>query len=348
MKIKWIIIYIVAMIVTYYITRAEFIDNTVDKVLMMKHELQIKSVDEIEIPPESIVYRNESNLNNCGGGLETNDAYYLVSDHLLLERRTKDYKVDKSFQVQSNRYSIGDIQILGDWLFYTSDGVHRIKLDGSHSDQLFSGGALNMYVTPEWIFFVDYKNRRNLHRMTINGRDHQILSEEYVLDLLYEKEMFYATIKNGSTYDMVTLNMDGEVTGILQKDEYASGMIIEENKLYYRDGDEWFLRCMDLKSLEIENIIEVPITYYAMDETYIYYSTRDERSPYQDDSAVYRMDRSSGEVLTLDDTTLRSTGCMLLLGDDIIIESDYRKNPFQLIRMTNDGIEREYVGSVIE
>jgi len=319
--------------------------NIHSKITVAKQKARASQIKQITIPRDAIIIRSESNLNNQGVALETQDAYYLVNDMLLLEKMDKSFKKDLSFQVTSERWSIGGLQIVGDWLFYTSDGIHRINLDGTRGDKLYDGGVMDMYVTPEWIYFVDYKHHNYLYRMTINGDDLRCIRDSCFRDLLFDGNKFYATMSKKSNDDdekIVSFAIEENEIRILD-DAYGHNLIKEDNYLYYRKSKDWYLWRTNLETLESEVVIPNRMTYFALDKDYIFYSVRDEDGAYHDDSALFRLDRETNDIIVIDDKTRRSTGVISLLGDQVLIESDYKEHPFAWIRMSKEGDVRIFM-----
>lgn len=359
MKYKFLALYILMVIFLLNKPTWPFEASLKDQFVLIKHNIQQGEVEAINFTDGAKIFRMESNLNNSGNALETDDAYYIVTDHLLLEKYNKAYELQSGFQVTSERYGIRNIQVIGDWLYYTANGVHRVNINGSGEEELFRGGASDLYVTPEWIYFVNYKNNMKLYRMAHNGEALECISNEAIYDLLYDNQVFYANVESENddaevdddlegSYDIISIDLTGKKQATLLSNTYASGLMIEGDHLYYRSGKERFLYRLTLSSLKIEPMIEVAMTYYAMDADYFYYSTRDEESAYQDDKGLYRVDRKSGESLTLDNTVMRPTGAILLLGEEVLIESDYKKKPFETLIIGPDGTERKYLKGKIE
>ena len=337
--IIYLLVYGLVMLSIYYLPTSDFYNRLHNELTFAKQEIRSKSIDPIDLSQNDQVIRNESNLNNGGVALETQDAYYLVNDMLLLEKMDKSYSIDPSFTARSDRWSIGGLQIVGDWLFYTSNGIHRINLDGSREELLYKGHVMDCYVTPEWIYFVDYKNGSRLFRMTPNGENLTCLNESRFRDLLYTGRNFYAAITTGREADdgtIVRLDLKGNENLVIEE-AYGHNLLIDGEYLYYRKSADWYLWRTNLTSLESEVVIDHRMTDFALDEDFIYYSTRDENSPSQDELGLYRMDRVSGETIILDGVTKRSTGMIQLLGNSVLIESDYKDRPFGKIRMDQDG-----------
>lgn len=338
-RIVSLLVYASVVILLQVLPVEELYSNIHNKSVLFKQSVRASGIEAINIAQDAQIFRSESNLNNCGQMLETEQAYYIVNDALLLEKMNKDYELDPAFQVRSERWGIDNVQVVGDWLFYTSNGIHRINLDGTRDEKLYKGRVMDLYVTPEWIYFVDYKNGSQLFRMTINGEELTCLNDGCFRDLLLDGDRFYATkVMNieGDVANLVSIDLEGRES-LLVENLYAHHLIKEDRTLYYRNSEDGYLWRINLDSLESEIVVLTQMTYFALDENYIYYSVRDEGTDAYDDIGLYRMDRSTQDTIVLDDTTVRSIGVIYLLGDRVFIESDYKEHPFAWIRMQKDG-----------
>lgn len=342
-----VLVYALVVILFEVLPVEALYSNIHNKMVFFRQSVRVAGIEPISIAKDARIVRHESNLNNCGQVLETEDAYYIVNDNLSLEKMDKNYELDPTFQVRSERWGIASIQVVGDWLFYSANGIHRINLDGTREEELYKGSVMDLYVTPEWIYFVDYKNGSQLFRMTINGEELTCLNDGCFRDLLLDGDRFYATkVMNieGDVANLVSIDLQGRES-LLVENLYAHHLIKEDRTLYYRNSEDWYLWRINLDSLESEVVISDQMTYFALDQDYIYYSVRDESRDVYDDIAVYRMDRVTGDLITLDDKTVRSIGVIHLLGDSLLIESDYKEHPFAWIRMHKDGSDPVFMES---
>ncbi len=328
---------LLAFLLLFAVTKYGIDDKLIRDFRTVTHKARIQFVEEVTIPNDAKRYVSESNLNNCGLALEREHTYYIVNDNLLLMKTDKSYNPLSDFEVTSTKYGIDEVQIIGDWLFYSSDGIKRINLDGTSHDTLFKGFANDMYATTEYIYFINYKDHRSLYRMTVNGRELTRLNKNQFSDLLYDEYQFYATVKENDTYSMVIMDLEGRITETLLENTYASSMIKKNDFIYYRDHDTLHLNKMNLNTHEISAVVETPISYFALDDMYIYYTGRDESTQFKDAVGLFRVDETTGQTLVLDGETTMSTGSIQLLDDEALIESDYRKDPFKILRIKKDG-----------
>ncbi len=214
------------------------------------------------------------------------------------------------------------MQVYGDWLFYTSKGIHRINVDGSKHEKLFTGRITDMYVTKQGIYFINDKDNDRFYRMDVNGRNLECLSKDSFNDLLLVDHIFYGTLMDDYYRDLVSLDMNGQIIEVIKSGIAAGGMIKHDQFIYYRDQHTQYLKRWNLKTRMPELIVAKEITHFALDNRYIYYSTRDPESQYWDTKGLFRLDIIKDETITLDDKTVRTVGEVQILRDYVYIESD--------------------------
>jgi len=336
--------FIIAILLIVMLMRMEGLTDGIRSQLnKIVHNVKVATVDKIEIHKDAPIYMNESNLNNVGNILETDEHDYIVYDHNELVKTEKKSGEKVPFTIPSTRYGIGNMQVYGEWLFYTAKGIHRINVDGTKHEQLFSGWVSDMYVTDLGIYFVNGKDKSRLYRMDINGQQFERLTKESFRDLLLDENIFYGTLKDDVYRDLVSLDMDGQIIEVIKSGIAAGDMIKQDQYIYYRDQHTQYLKRWNLETNAPELLVAKEITHFALDDRFIYYSERDPSSPYGDTKGLSRLSLSTNETIVLDDKTERTVGEVQLLRDYVYIESDFKKAPFGLIKIKKDGSEREII-----
>ena len=341
---KYYSIYMTILCLVYLAIRFDMVDDIRHKIMMARHNARLPFIEQIHIPQDAQYYAKESNLNNHGLALETETSYYIVDDHLLVYETDKNFKRKSSFEITSPSTGIDELQILGDWMFYTDKYISRIKLDGTGEEELFSGWVSDMYVTPEWIYFVNSKDGSRLTRMTVNGEELESMNHVYIRDLMFDGNGFIACIRSEEKkedtddyiYDVVTMDISGNITSTLMADTYASSIIRQGDLLYFRSNDS-FLYTYEFNTQTKALLIDSPVSNFAIDETFIFYTGRDLITRLNDPIGLFRYDLKTKKTNIIDEEIVMLNGSIQLLGDYIITESDFKKGPFKLIRFDRNG-----------
>jgi len=307
------------------------------------HKTKVMFVDKIMLEEDALIYMNESILNNVGNILETDTYHYITFDHNELVKIEKKTGEKVPFSIPSTRYGIANMQVYGDWLFYTAKGIYRINVDGTKYEKLFSGRITDMYVTKQGIYFINNKDNFRFYRMDVNGQNLECLSEYSFNDLLLVDDMFYGTRIDDYYRDLVSLDMDGQIIEVIKSGIAAGGMIKQDQYIYYRDQHTQYLKRWNLSTNVPELLVAKEISHFAMDDNFIYYSTRDPLSQYWDTKGLYRLDIKTNDTITLDDKTVRTVGEVQLLRDYVYIESDFDENPFGLTKIEKDGSGYQFI-----
>ena len=302
-----------------------------------RHEILIKSIKPIN-PQERIVIRNESNLNNIGVVLETDEYNYIVFDGLHLEKTDKKLTTVEVLLSKTQGYHMGNLQLMDQWLFYTSDGIHRINVETKEKEKLYSDGVMDFYLTEEYIYFIDYKRGLNLFKMGLNGENLQRINTSLILDLSLTDTGFLAVTESENQKQLINIDFDGQ-SEVMVTPFWGNQLIKLNNDIYYRDNQSYHLVKMNLTTQAKEILVDDLINYFAMDNEDIYYSLREETDEFNDALGIYKLTKE-GDILLLDDETLMSTGNLSILGDYIYYESDFKREPFANNIVKKDGSER--------
>ena len=302
-----------------------------------RHEILIKSIEHID-PEDRTVIRNESNLNNIGVVLETDDYNYIVFNGLHLEKTDKKLDTVEVLLSKSQGYHMGNLQLMDQWLFFTSDGIHRINVKTKEKEQLYSDGVMDFYLTEEYIYFIDYKRGLNLFRMGLNGENLQRINTSLILDLSLTDTGFLAVTELENQNQLIHIDFDGQ-SEVLVSPFSGNQLIKLDSEIYYLDNQSDYLVKMNLTTQAKEILVDDLINYFAMDNEDIYYSLREETDEFNDALGIYKLTKE-GDILLLDDETLMSTGNLSILGDYIYYESDFKREPFANNIVKKDGSER--------
>ncbi len=316
--------------------------TTVDEVIREKwsdysHDGLIKKVEMIT-PENRAVISNDSNLRNYGIVLETDEYNYIVFDGLHLEKTDKELKTVDVLISKSGGYSMGNLQLMDKWLFYSSDGLYRMNLETKDIDHLYSKNVMDFYLTEYNIYFIDYKRGMNLFRMGLNGENLEKIYDSVVYEMWYTGEGFSAIVVNNAIKQLVDIDYDGNVDVVI--DSFRASRVQQvDDYLYFKEQDTDYLMKMNLDTLSKEVIIDEPIHHFAYDNGDIFYSLKVGTGKLYDGLGIYRLTKE-GETILLDDETLLSTGNLSILGEYIFYESDYKKDPFKNVIVKKDGSER--------
>lgn len=244
-------------------------------------------------PVEGVDERTRGNLVeniiNSGIGVE-NEAYifYLENDNQIV-RTDKDFKNKEFLTEIDSGYYKGDLNIAGDWLYYTEDKtIKRIQFDGTEKETIFGlGYPRNLQIQGEWIYFISEDAESNIYRMNLDGKNLERFSDVHASEFaLYDNHLlisyseeeydFYKTIERIDLDNHSrTVLFEGDISGLVEWDGYY----------YYTNENLALIRREISEPTEPEVLTELWISDFIITEQGIFYGL--DRT-YQ--SGMYRID----------------------------------------------------------
>ncbi|MCM1988561.1 DUF5050 domain-containing protein [Oceanirhabdus seepicola] len=173
---------------------------------------------------------------------------YVVDDFIYYQKMNdmKIYKFNitnnETFKVSDDVAEHGKFFINGEWIYYSSNGLHKVKIDGSEKSTLTNDECHFTTIVDNAIY---YSSNDTIYKMNLDGSNKQeIFNEEALAWLNITNDyIYFSNINNGGIY---RLNLDGtEKTKI--SDDYAYKINIADNWLYY----DYAKRPMDFKWIQL-------------------------------------------------------------------------------------------------
>ncbi|MCR3956510.1 MAG: DUF5050 domain-containing protein [Gudongella sp.] len=267
------------------------------------------------------------NTNNYGYGVETEDYFIYVEDHMNLVRTGKDFQAEEYLIQKSGGSGVSRLNVAGGWVFYSSgESYNRMKLDGTEEGTIYKQGyVMEPHIIGEWIYFINFHDNQNVYRMDLNGQNLERFIKENVSDLaVYDNRLFYSYME-GEMGHVESVRVDGEDRRLeFQTDSSVRNLSRWENDWYYMNGDYRLIRT-DGKDPDIYQVpIDDNVSTYIITEVGIFYSLHGEEVGYPGDG-LYRMDHF-GLDKTLEADTEWVEG-LAYLGDWLIYHSSDDRMP---------------------
>lgn len=291
------------------------------------HNYTMRNMDQIELG-QGVVGNTVDNTNNYGFGVETEDYFIYVEDHMNLVRTEKDFQSEDYLIQKSGGSGVSRLNVAGDWVFYSSgESYNRMRLDGTEEQTIYSQGyVMEPHIIGEWIYFVNFHDNNNVYRMNLNGQNLERFIREKVSDLaVYDNRLFYSHME-GEMGNVESVRVNGED----RRFEFKTDSSVRNLS---RWGDYWYYMNEDYRLIRTDGkdpyIYQVPIddnvSTYIITEVGIFYSLHGEEVGYPGDG-LYRMDHFGLDKTPVSDTE-RVEG-MAYLGDWLIYHaSDDRMPP---------------------
>lgn len=212
------------------------------------------------------------NISNDGRiDIDEEYIYYSLNDGLY---KCKEDGTDK-IKLYNSKYGVYSINVIDDWIYFHSLGIHRIKTDGTNYEQISTsdkrGGdniidgklynsnncrmnldgsnveylhnnkvamSHSLNIVDGWIYFYDedsVNNESKVFKMQLDGTDLQPVLNERVDYMCVDSDWIYY-IKYGEN-KLYKVHTNGTENQLISED-YANGnMIVKDGWIYYQAWD---------------------------------------------------------------------------------------------------------------
>lgn len=303
----------------------------------MYHNHQMKNADKIKIEGEEFIGNTVANINNYGFGAENEDYIFYVEGDLNLVRAKKEFQ-DKTYLIQKSSGSgIGGLNIVDDWIFYSSgQSLNRMRIDGREDQIIYEMGYLSdIHIKDNWIYFINPLDKVNIYRMDVNGQNLERLLKVEASDIaIYDDRLFYSYEVNGQGY-VKSISLDGGESKVeLETKVYD---LIRWQGYYYYIGEDYKLFRNEVgTNNSTELLVDDKVSSYIVTDAGIFYSLHSEDVGYPGEG-LYRMELDgSGNTLVLD---TKDVNGFTQVGDWLLFHSsdnNLSSNPKRLNLLSGD------------
>lgn len=130
-----------------------------------------------------------------------------------------------------NLVNFGRTAIQGDWIYYTGDseGIYKIKTDGTENMRIRKERSMSINVVGDWIY---YRGGTNIYKIRADGTENTLVCDDFIDTMYVVGERIYYSCRNdnGRLYKIRT---DG-TEKVLLNDEGASILSIDSDWIYYK------------------------------------------------------------------------------------------------------------------
>ncbi|MCL2577699.1 MAG: DUF5050 domain-containing protein [Defluviitaleaceae bacterium] len=242
------------------------------------------------------------------------------------------------------------INVMGDWLYFvTMDGIHRMRIDGSHKEMILGCADTQPYISriflaENWLIFtlaadIHSVRESNLYRMSIDGETQERISNINPASItVADGWIYYADRdKNQAVYRIRT---DGTERMRLSNSEARGRIIVDDGWVYYSDfTDDISIFKIRIDGTEHQQVVartshEWTDAGFNIFDGWIYFSS------YLSDG-IYRIRTDGTDRQKISDGFGREIS---IIDDWIYYRPGYDTDIFSpLYRMRKDGTERGQV-----
>lgn len=154
------------------------------------------------------------------------DWIYYVKDYGTLFK----IRIDgtKKIQISKEKESVGDINVVGNWIYYVAfnlsdekylESISKIRTNGTRRQQLYQTHELhNLIVVGNWIYFQKWGNYYNIYKMKTDGTQVQALNQEVSFDINVVDDWIYYSEDVNEKSKLCKMKTDGTQKQYLNQD----------------------------------------------------------------------------------------------------------------------------------
>lgn len=204
-----------------------------------------------------------------------------MTSDLLLDNNRYLFKVkaDGSKRTQLNSHNTLNVQVTGDWIYYThnSEGenfhLYRIGVDGLNQTLIKSDVGINACIVDGWAY---YSIEDGIFRIRTNGKGNIRISEERASYMNIVGEwIYYRNLLGGKGY-LYRIRTNGTERTRLNQDD-STNIIVAGNWVYYINmNDRWNIYRVNIDGSNRTRINKTRTTVFNILDGKIFYLAEDD------------------------------------------------------------------------
>ena len=189
------------------------------------------------------------------------DYYYLKSGDLFKRIPSGLYKIKKDGTQSilldmdtdiSQLHIKSNINVFGEWIYYENvintidgedeviftEGIYKLKTDGTGKTKICSDDAREMMVVGDWIYYCNYSDKVNLYKIKVDGTNRTKIADDKCYRInLSENYIYYLKVDDigQQTMDnnLYRIKFDGTDNMKIPCDDKVQFLNVEGNFIYY-------------------------------------------------------------------------------------------------------------------
>ena len=235
---------------------------------------EVKAIGQADVVSEDIVEELLQKYGNTNGNLKGGDFrgqgvgliatqgawdyYYFDGIYKIKKDGNVNIRLDKDsnsiISGNSARITKSNINVFGEWIYYESvarwmdvagdyevvitDGIYKIKTDGTGKAKICSDDAREMVVMGDWIYYCNYSDKKNLYKIRVDGTSRTKIADDTCNSInISGNYIYYLKSKEGGwpefTADLYRIKVDGTENMKIPSDEKIMCLVVEGDFIYY-------------------------------------------------------------------------------------------------------------------
>ncbi len=255
-------------------------------------------------------------MGNTTGNL-SNNAFVAQSGDWVIFNNYK-MKIDGSSKTQITQITqnwFTDLNFIGNWIYYSSNYIYKINIDGTGLKKVCNDEALYIRVVGDWIYYVNLSDNSKLYKIRTSGLDRTKISDDTVNNFVVSDGWIYY-INNSDRGTFYRITTDG--TGKSQmSSEYAAYINISDGWVYYTPNNQIYKMKPDGTQKQATGIDAIPESWAVFnisgDSVYLYKNY-----------ALYKIKLDGSSTTVLDsDLSFNLVSSINVFGDWVYYRSDH-------------------------
>lgn len=270
---------------------------------------------------------NEILVSPPSGGYNLGEEYTLnvQKDIYSTDNKNLNNDVNMNFSINeaessnANLVNGGEIASDGEWLYYSSsDGLYKIKSDGTGNFKLSKDTAKYINVSDGWVYFVNNDDRK-IYKVKSDGTGPYKVSDVQVKEIYVQGDYIYYHNYNGPGEYVSKMKVDGTGAGeIGNSDIFEGEFALDGSYIYCNNGGTVNKIKTDAVSGDagttIINNVTGPLYIY---DGMIYYGLHS-----SDYISKFNLGRANEDGTAASNLNIKNLNCVNFLGDSIYYSAD--------------------------
>ena len=184
------------------------------------------------------------------------------------------------------------LYVTKDWIYYIdnkeNNSIHRMSMYNFSAEKLADVNAASILVNDGYIYFINYMDNNGIYRLNITTKEVSAVLKQHTIFYTIKNDRIYYTNTNDESY-IYSMNLDGSENKRLEgvKGWFLSNSSADSDFLYFKSVTG-SLKKVHLTTLNQMNISNDDCAYINIIKDYIVYLN-------QDDNLYYLLDTLSGK-----------------------------------------------------
>lgn len=177
----------------------------------------------ISVVDKEVSGNTSGNLSN--GAFIAQSSNWIIFNNYIMQS-------NGSNKTQYTQDWVNDLNCIGDWVYYSSKFIYKVKLDGTGKEIICNDAAANIRIVGDWIYYTNLSDFSKLYKIRTSGLDRTKVSDDNVYNMAVYKGWIYYR-NDSDNCKLYKIKNDG--TGRMKlSDENPRSINVIDGWIYYQ------------------------------------------------------------------------------------------------------------------